>query len=327
MEIITIGSATRDCIIPNLNSNLEENPKESLRFLLGEKIELEKMNFTTGGGATNSAYTFARQGFKTGCFAKTGKDVSGKEVLADLKKENIKTELIKHSDEPTAYSIVLLTSEGRTILVYRGAAANLKEEDFNPARMKSDWYYITSLGGKIKLLEKIIRLGGKRGVKIALNPGSKEIAQKKKLRKLLSRVEILLLNKEEALKLSGAGNLETAFEKLNDPTITVVTKGDGGSKVKTNTAQYEAEIFPEKEFKDRTGAGDAFGSGFVSGYIKNGANPDSQECIEEALRLGAANSTAIVEHLGAKAKILSTQDFKDPRWSQEKLSLEVNELD
>lgn len=328
-EIITIGSATRDCIIPDPNSKLTEKDifesKESQCFPLGEKVELEKMSFTTGGGATNSAFTFVRQGFKTACFAKIGNDVSGREVLTDLKKEDIDTELIKRSESPTAYSITLLTPKGRTILVYRGAAAKLKAEEFNPARMKSDWYYITSLGGNINLLEKIIKLGTKRGVKVALNPGSKEIVQRERLQNLLSRVEILLLNKDEALSLSSTKSLDAAFNKLNQPTITVVTKGKEGSELRVENTQYKAGIFPEKEFKDRTGAGDAFGSGFVSGYIKNGASPN-EDCLKEALRLAAANSTAIVEHLGAKKKILSTEDFEESRWKKEKFPLEINNL-
>jgi sugar/nucleoside kinase (ribokinase family) len=193
--------------------------------------------------------------------------------------------------------------------------------------MKSDWYYITSLGGNINLLEKIVKLGTKRGVKVALNPGSKEIAQGERLQNLLSRVEILLLNKDEALSLSGTESLDAAFDKLNQPTITAVTKGKEGSELRIKKTQYKAGIFSEKEFIDRTGAGDAFGSGFVSGYIKRGADPTSEQCLTESLRLGAANSTAIVEHLGAKAKILSTADFKDSRWKKEEFPLEINNLD
>lgn len=317
MEIITIGSATRDCIIPEPGSDLVTKSESEIiqQFTLGEKIEIDDLSFTTGGGATNSAFTFARQDFETACFAKIGADVSGREILADLKKENINTDLIKKTEKASsAYSITLLTPEGRTILVYRGAAANLRKEDFNPIRMKADWYYITSLGGQIGLLQKIIKQGHKRGVKIALNPGSKEIAQKKKIEKLLSKVEILFLNKEEALEISGADNLNSAFQSLSEPTITVITKGKDGSELAAAGNRYQAGIFSEKQFRDRTGAGDAFGSGFTSGYIKNGADPNSQKCLKEALRLAAANSTAIVEHLGAKDQILSSEKFKQSRW-------------
>lgn len=316
-KIITIGSATRDCIIPEPGSNLITKSETEIiqQFSLGEKIELEKISFTTGGGATNSAYTFSRQGFKTACFAKIGKDVSGKEILADLKKEKINTDLIKRTEKaPSAYSITLLTPEGRTILVHRGAAANLREEEFNPIRMKADWYYITSLGGQINLLHKIIKQGYKRGVKIALNPGSKEISQKEKILKLLPKIEVLLLNEEEALEISGTDNLDSAFQALSEPTITVITKGKNGSELVTDSNRYKAGIFSEKQFRDRTGAGDAFGSGFVSGYIKEGGDPESTQCLQEGLRLGAANSTAIVEHLGAKDQILSSEKFKQSRW-------------
>ena len=50
--------------------------------------------------------------------------------------------------------------------------------------------------------------------------------------------------------------------------------------------------------KNLTGAGDAFGSGFITGWIK------SRGDIRYALRLAAFNADSVVQHVGAKVGIL-----------------------
>lgn len=318
MKIITIGSATRDCIIESdkfkvIQEGSSHGKAECLP--LGAKVEVDDMFFTTGGGATNTAYTFARQDFQVSVLSKIGDDVSGKEVILDLEKEGIDTSLIRKSDLPTAYSIILLTNVGRTILVYRGAGGDLKPEDFKPKEINADWFYVTSLGGKLELLEKIVNTASEKNIKIALNPGSKELKRGERLKALLDQVTVLLVNKEESLILSGKETISESFTELDQPAVTVITKGKQGVEVVAAGRKYQAGIFPEKKFVDRTGAGDAFGSGFVAGFIHTGAKPGKEDCIKEAIRLGTANSTTIVEHLGAKNKILTKEEYEsDERW-------------
>ena len=65
---------------------------------------------------------------------------------------------------------------------------------------------------------------------------------------------------------------------------------------------------------DRTGAGDAFGSGFVAGLIQASR-------IEYAIRLGSANATSVVEYVGAKKGIVTKNDFeKSSRWKNFKIN-------
>ena len=68
-DIITFGSATKDIAVKPKNTTVLPNDKKSLNqemcFPLGSKIDIEEIQFNTGGGGTNSAATFANQGFKT----------------------------------------------------------------------------------------------------------------------------------------------------------------------------------------------------------------------------------------------------------------------
>jgi sugar/nucleoside kinase (ribokinase family) len=53
---------------------------------------------------------------------------------------------------------------------------------------------------------------------------------------------------------------------------------------------------------ERTGAGDAFGSGFVSGMIL-------ENDIEYAIQLGSANATSVIQEIGAKNGLLQKDDL------------------
>ena len=67
---------------------------------------------------------------------------------------------------------------------------------------------------------------------------------------------------------------------------------------------------------DRTGAGDAFGAGFVSVLMRGGS-------IEEAIRFAAANSTMVVETLGATEGVLTRKEFEgSSRWGNLFISIQ-----
>ena len=157
---------------------------------------------------------------------------------------------------------------------------------------------------------------------MALNPGGDHLTDGgDDLIRHLKDVAVLFLNEGEAATLTGIPfeNGKEVFKKLDDmmPGIAVVTDGANGVKVSDGKLLYSAGIFREKKIVDRTGAGDAFGSGFVAGLlhrnwsIVNGQTSD----VEYAIRLASANATSNVEYIGATAGLLTKSKFeKDPRW-------------
>ena len=80
VKICALGSASQDVFISGegissqLDPKINKYAKEFVQpFKLGAKINVEKVNFATGGGATNAAVTFARQGLSCFFFGKMGK--------------------------------------------------------------------------------------------------------------------------------------------------------------------------------------------------------------------------------------------------------------
>ncbi|MBI4993985.1 carbohydrate kinase family protein [Candidatus Wolfebacteria bacterium] len=342
-DIITIGTATRDIFLKspffrivkdgNYFKKIGFPTGEAQCFALGGKIDIEKPVFTTGGGATNAAVSFARQGFKTAAVVKVGNDFSGKEILNELKSEKVFAFNLK-SGEDTDYSTILLSPTGeRTILVYRGASKSLALKEIPFKKMKAKWVYITPGKISFSVMGEIFDYFYKRGILIAFNPSKRFIELGiSKMRPFLNKSKVILLNREEASYLTGIDfQKEKEIFKVLDkevPGIVVMTDGENGAVVSDGRKIYKSEIFKEKKVVDRTGAGDAFGSGFVAGLLQKGEKCEKGLCnidnIEYAIRLASANATSVVEHIGAKAGILTKKDFeKNKRWKNLKINVKI----
>jgi ribokinase len=331
-DIVAIGTATRDVFLKSSGLKVLRDPKhlreigfstgEAECFALGAKIGVEKPVFTVGGGAANAAITFVRQGLKTAALLRVGVDESAKAILNKLKTEKIAPLIVQDKHEGTAYSTILLTEMGeRTILVYRGAseAFQLKEVPLKKIE-KTRWAYIVPGGIAFGVLKDIIVYLKRKGVMIAMNPSRHYLQMGiAKLKEILDKLDVVIVNREEAAELTGVDYTKSReiFRKFDDlvPGIAVVTSGAEGAMVSDGRYLYKAGIFKEKKLVDRTGAGDAFGSGFVAGLIL-------KRDINFALRLASANATSVVEKIGAEEGILKKGDLEASRWKYLNLDIE-----
>lgn len=317
-DVITIGTVTRDVFLksPDFKVVKDENYRTGRAgcFMLGTKFEIPGVGIASGGGGTNSAVGFSRQGLKTGTIGRIGNDSIGKEITEEMKKEKVEPlfQIDKNCD--TAYSTILVAHDGeRTILEYRGANDYMNEDDTDWNNLKTKWVYIDSLGGNEKLLEKILEWAKSNNSKVAFNPGKKLIKLGIGLHKYLDGVDIFLANEDESAYVAGIDYKKEKepeiFAKLDDAVkgIVVMSKGPRGVEVSDGKNHFLAGV-PDSPVVDRTGAGDSFGSGFVSGYIHSNGD------IKEAIQLGTANATSVVEYFGSKKGLLKKGDLgKYPR--------------
>jgi len=312
-DIVTIGSATRDVFVWSSHFEQKKDKKApdgwDACLPFGAKIPIDKILFETGGGATNAAVTFARAGYKTACISRVGDDMGGHEVVAQLKREKINTRGIEHDPKySTAYSIILLSKNGsRAILTARGASKHLIENTIPWKRLSSQWIYLTSLAGDRRLLREIFSHAKRTKIHIAWNPGSAEISLGlKSLLPYLMQSGIVTLNREEAAALADVSprQLDRIFTALGSlPQIAlVVTDGPHGAYAYAHGNIWYAPAANGKAI-NTTGAGDAFGSGFVAALMKDNN-------IIHALKAGTLNALGVVTHMGAKAGILKHKPTK-----------------
>ncbi len=266
-KVIAIGNLTKDVFIK----------VKKPCFKKGSKQEIEKIYFSYGGGALNLAINLNNLEIKTKPLGSVGK--KGEEIIKFLKKRKIDCSYLTKKGE-SSYSAILTGNFDRVILAYGGAIAHYDVKDF-PENPKTEWFYLSSLHGNFKLLEKIFRIAEKRKIKIAWNPGKSEL--KKNISKLLKKTEILFLNKEEYALLR-AKNL---------PKITVITKGSKGAEILNQKIKEKAI---KAKIEDKTGAGDAFASAFLAGKIW-GWN------LKKCLKAGVINAGKTIEKIGANTSL------------------------
>lgn len=329
-DVITIGTATRDIFIESDSIQVVNDPKhlkgvdfhggQAECVPLGAKIEIKQPTIAIGGGGANAAVTFARQGHKVGSIIKIGNEEVGEEIVKALKKEGIKVDAVYDEKRGTALSIILLSSSGeRTIFVYRGASEQLKKDEVINKINKAKWAYIVP--GKISfpVIQNVVKTLKEQKIKIAMNPSRFYLEdQKNKLLTLFKDIDVVLVNREEAAMAIGEEyeNENGIFKKFDQLVkgIAVVTNGENGACVSDGKHVYKVGIFKEKKRVNRTGAGDAFGSGFVSGLLSCEKEIPQLPAIQYALRIASANAASVVEHMGAQKGILTKEELNQKRW-------------
>jgi len=326
-DVITFGSATRDIFVRSKEIKIIDNPEfitgRALAVEAGGKVYIDDLIFATGGGGTNCASTFALQGLKTAYVGLIGNDQGGLDIFRELNDLGVNCSFIKTTERAkTPYSIILSSPDNdRSILVYEGASHILAEEDISWEKIKqSKWFYLSGLSGESsKVFEPIIRFAVENKIKVAVNPGHDQLTKDiLVLKSLLNKIDVLLVNQEEASLIAGVDfkNETELFKKFDGivPGIAVMSKGKEGVAVSDGKNIYRAGI-PESGYIDRTGSGDAFGSGFVSQIIAGNS-------VEEAIQFGTANATGTIQQIGAKNGLL-----KKGQWGQwEKVKVDIANL-
>lgn len=312
-RIVSIGSALQDIYLVDRDDFVASQVGDISIFgelAIGTKVDIDNISFEVGGGGTNSAVSFARHGHESIFMGNIGHDPAGEAILANLDQEGIDSSYVGYIDKAqTGCSVILLDvkSGERTILTHRGASArfdNLDEKDLE--LIQPDWLYVSTMRGDMDTILRFFEKAHELDSKIMFNPGKLELEQKKKLLGLLEDTDILLLNKAEAAQLVPGKILTELLSHLANyvPTV-IITDGSMGAIATDGHETYRFGIYEDVRVKDTTGAGDAFGSGFL-------AHLAAGNSFEDSLIFGSANSTSVVHELGAKAGILTGNEDLHP---------------
>ena len=198
-----------------------------------------------------------------------------------------------------SYSVILMLDGGeRTILNYHGTKLASASSDLDLSLIQQgEWVYVSSLGD-IELLERIVTEAAKHGVKVMLNPAGAELDQPEKLKSILQDVTVLAVNKEEAQRIvSGEVIEELARHAHHYCPVVIVSDGPNGAVATDGASVVWAGMYEDVPVVDRTGGGDAFGSGFLSYYAQG-------KSLKDSIIFASANSTSVVTKIGAKEGIL-----------------------
>lgn len=305
-DIITVGSSTID-VFAKAESELikiktAHHEEELIAYPCGSKILISELDFLTGGGGTNTSVSLSRLGLKVAYLGKMGSGSNSGLILKRLQSEKVKFIGKRSKKLHTGYSIILDSIEGdRTILAYKGSNNFLDMKDIKLSKLKTKWFYFSSMmGDSFKTQKKLASFAKENDIKIAFNP-SNYLAEKGPdyIREILSKTNVLILNKEEAELLGGELKIEELIKKLMTfgPEIVIITDGKKGLyTIHKNNLLYV--MANNVKIVETTGAGDAFASTFIAGIIK-------KKTIEYSLRMGLLNAESVITKPGAKNGLLS----------------------
>jgi sugar/nucleoside kinase (ribokinase family) len=128
---------------------------------------------------------------------------------------------------------------------------------------------------------------------------------------VISMVDVLTVNDEEARQLSGEYSLVKAAKKIltMGPRFLIVKKGEHGALLFHENKIFHAPAMPLEDVFDPTGAGDTFAGGFM-GYIAK-TNDISFENMKRAIIYGSAMASFTVEKFGTdRLTELNPEDIK-----------------
>jgi sugar/nucleoside kinase (ribokinase family) len=123
------------------------------------------------------------------------------------------------------------------------------------------------------------------------------------LKKTLSKVDVLLVNDEEARQLSKEHSLVKAAKKIMalGPKYLIIKKGEHGALLFGHDQIFYAPALPLEDVFDPTGAGDTFAGGFI-GYLAS-TDDISFNNMKRAIIYGSAMASFCVEKFGPERLI------------------------
>ena len=120
------------------------------------------------------------------------------------------------------------------------------------------------------------------------------------LRKVLKRIEMLVINDAEARLLSGYNNVIRAARAIlkMGPKVVLIKRGEYGVLQFSDDSTFATPAYPLEEVFDPTGAGDSFAGGFLGQLARSGDH--SERGLRRAIVYGSVVASFTVEDFGVK---------------------------
>ena len=121
------------------------------------------------------------------------------------------------------------------------------------------------------------------------------------LTNIIKRVNVIVINDEEAMQLSGKETLFSAAEEILKlgPKYVVIKKGEHGAMLFGDDQFFISPAFPVKNVVDPTGAGDSFAGG-LGGYLSEKSEL-SFENLKNGIVYGTIMASFCVESFGTQS--------------------------
>ncbi len=309
-DIVAVGDTTQDIFLEMDDLSVMcdlDGDNCRICFDYADKIPVnKKTDIPAVGNAANNTIGIARLGLRAGIYTVVGNDEQGQKAKGVFAENNVDTRYVEMDDvHGTNLSIVINYRGERTIFVYHEPRSYEL-----PEISSTKWIYLTSASGHgvHRLHEQVLKyLEKEPDVKLAFNPGTFQMKLgAEELKPFFERTEVLFLNRQESrevlgLKTRDIQRLANAYHELGVKNM-VITDGPKGSYASDGSQIWFLNIF-RGPVVERTGCGDAFGSGFLGALLNGKKTP-------EAMLWGNGNSTSVIQYIGAREGLLEVDGME-----------------
>jgi sugar/nucleoside kinase (ribokinase family) len=263
-----------------------------------------RISTSSGGAAGNVAAWLTRTDARSTIVSHVGDDPAGAAIVAEFDALGVSHGDLVIPGETSGVVVVLVDSSGeRTMFPDKGANSRLTVTDL-PDLAEFQAVYISGYAllnplardGVLAMIEKIKA----DGLPIYFDPASvgamKDVADKE-LHNWFSMMDVLFLNEEESIYLTGSVDIERALDYLLDfSQVVVIKRGSAGAIAKARGFDSISLPAVAATVIDTTGAGDSFAAGFIASFSKN-------RDLTAALQAGAELAADCVAIVGGRPRV------------------------
>jgi sugar/nucleoside kinase (ribokinase family) len=312
LDIVAIGDAIVDVIATCDDDFLVERglQKGSMRLLDPRQADelyaaMASARETSGGSAANSMAGVAALGGSAGFIGQVADDQLGAIFAHDMRALGVRfdTPPLSHGP-PTGRCLILVTPDAqRTMNTCPGASHELCPESLDEALIRSA--AVTFLEGYLwgperpraaMLRAAEIAHGAGRSVAFTLSESLCIPGRREGVKGMIDAgtVDLLFGNEDEAMHLTGTGELEPALAELSAKVATlIVTRGAAGAIAIEGGKRTQVPAAHVDKVVDTTGAGDLFAAGFLAARC---LGHGTERCLEA----GALAAAEVISHFGAR---------------------------
>jgi sugar/nucleoside kinase (ribokinase family) len=263
-----------------------------------------RISTSSGGAAGNVAAWLTRTDARSAIVSHVGDDPAGAAIVTEFDALGVSHGDLVIPGETSGVVVVLVDSSGeRTMFPDKGANSRLVVEDL-PDLSGYQAVYISGYAllnplardGVLAMIAKIKA----DGIPIYFDPASvgamKDVTDKE-LHNWFSMMDVLFLNEEESIYLTGSVDIERALDYLLDfSQVVVIKRGSAGAIAKARGFDSISLPAVASTVIDTTGAGDSFAAGFIASFSKD-------RDLTAALQAGAELAADCVAIVGGRPRV------------------------
>lgn len=263
-----------------------------------------RISTSSGGAAGNVAAWLTRTDACSTIVSHVGDDPAGSAIVAEFDALGVAHGELVIPGETSGVVVVLVDSSGeRTMFPDKGANSRLTIADLpdlsNFQAVYISGYALLNPLARDGVLEMVAKIKAD-GIPIYFDPasvGSMKDVTDKELHTWFSLMDVLLLNEEESIYLTGSVDIERALDYLLDfSEVVVIKRGSAGAIAKARGFDSISVAAVATTVVDTTGAGDSFAAGFIASFSKN-------RDLTAALQAGGELAAGCVAIVGGRPRV------------------------